>query len=522
MLRLLLASVSALAAIAGAPFASAQTIKVVMHSDVKALDPVWSGAYITRNHAYMIYDTLFAIDEKLQVKPQMVDKWEVSPDGLTWTFTLRDGLEWHDGAPVKAEDCVASLKRWSARDSMGQKLALSLQDYKIVDDRTFQIILKQKFGPLLEAIGKPSVVVPFMMPKRVAELDPMKQLDDTTGSGPFIFRKEEWKPGEKLVYVKNPKYKPRQEPMSGLAGGKVVSVDRVEWVWIPDSETQLNALLNGEIDMLESVSYDHLAVLEKNKDIRVITGRTPNQYVFRMNWLQPPFNNMKIRQAVTYALSQEEFLQGNIGDKRFYRTCKAMFTCDSPLATTAGMDGLIEGNVAKARELLKEAGYDGTVVVIPQPTDLGVIKQLAPVAKAQLERAGFKVDVQPMDWQSMVTRLTTKKGPPSEGGWNAFGTSWVQLDILDPLMTPNLITTGEKARGGWPSDEAMEKLRDKFAQATTEADKKAVAEEVQRHAMQIVTQIPLGEWFGASAVRANIGTRPVPPPITTFWGMTKK
>jgi len=522
MLRLLLASVSALAAIAGAPFASAQTIKVVMHSDVKALDPVWSGAYITRNHAYMIYDTLFAIDEKLQVKPQMVDKWEVSPDGLTWTFTLRDGLEWHDGAPVKAEDCVASLKRWSARDSMGQKLALSLQDYKIVDDRTFQIILKQKFGPLLEAIGKPSVVVPFMMPKRVAELDPMKQLDDTTGSGPFIFRKEEWKPGEKLVYVKNPKYKPRQEPMSGLAGGKVVSVDRVEWVWIPDSETQLNALLNGEIDMLESVSYDHLAVLEKNKDIRVITGRTPNQYVFRMNWLQPPFNNMKIRQAVTYALSQEEFLQGNIGDKRFYRTCKAMFTCDSPLATTAGMDGLIEGNVAKARELLKEAGYDGTVVVIPQPTDLGVIKQLAPVAKAQLERAGFKVDVQPMDWQSMVTRLTTKKGPPSEGGWNAFGTSWVQLDILDPLMTPNLITTGEKARGGWPSDEVMEKLRDKFAQATTEADKKAVAEEVQRHAMQIVTQIPLGEWFGASAVRANIGTRPVPPPITTFWGMTKK
>ena len=522
MFRLLLASVSALAAIAGAPFASAQTIKVVMHSDVKALDPVWSGAYITRNHAYMIYDTLFAIDEKLQVKPQMVDKWEVSPDGLTWTFTLRDGLEWHDGAPVKAEDCVASLKRWSARDSMGQKLALSLQDYKIVDDRTFQIILKQKFGPLLEAIGKPSVVVPFMMLKRVAELDPMKQLDDTTGSGPFIFRKEEWKPGEKLVYVKNPKYKPRQEPMSGLAGGKVVSVDRVEWVWIPDSETQLNALLNGEIDMLESVSYDHLAVLEKNKDIRVITGRTPNQYVFRMNWLQPPFNNMKIRQAVTYALSQEEFLQGNIGDKRFYRTCKAMFTCDSPLATTAGMDGLIEGNVAKARELLKEAGYDGTVVVIPQPTDLGVIKQLAPVAKAQLERAGFKVDVQPMDWQSMVTRLTTKKGPPSEGGWNAFGTSWVQLDILDPLMTPNLITTGEKARGGWPSDEVMEKLRDKFAQATTEADKKAVAEEVQRHAMQIVTHIPLGEWFGASAVRANIGTRPVPPPITTFWGMTKK
>src|SRR5712664_2797644 len=500
MRRSLLAFAAAFATVAAAPFASAQTIKAVMHSDVKILDPVFSGAYITRNHAYMIYDTLFAIDEKLQVKPQMVDSWTTSPDGLTWTFKLRDGLEWHDGTPVTSEDCVASLKRWAARDSMGQKLALSVQDYKIVDPKTFQIVLKEKFGPLLEAIGKPSVVVPFMMPKKTAE----------------------WKPGEKLVYVKNPKYKPRPEPMSGLAGGKVVSVDRVEWIWIPDGETQLNALLNGEIDMLESVSYDHLAVLEKNKDIRVITGRTSNQYVFRMNWLQPPFNNQKIRQAVTYALSQEEFLQANIGDKRFYRVCKAMFTCDTPLASTAGMDGLIEGNVAKARELLKEAGYDGTVVVIPQPTDLGVIKQLAPVAKSQLEKAGFKVEVQPMDWQSMVTRLTTKRGPPSEGGWNAFGTSWTQLDILDPLMTPNLATTCEKARSGWPCDEGMEKLRDKFVRATTPAEKKAVAEEVQTYAMQIVTHVPLGEWFAVSAVRANIGTTAVPPPVPVFWGMTKK
>ena len=290
---------------------------------------------------------------------------------------------------------------------MGQKLALSLQEYKVVDARTFQIVLKQKFGPLLDALGKPSVVVPFMMPKRVADLDPMKQLEDTTGSGPFIFKKDEWKPGEKLVYVKNPKYKPRPEPASGLAGGKVVNLDRVEWIWIPDAETQVNALLNGEIDMLESVASDHLPILEKNKDIRLIKGRASNQYVFRTNWLTPPFNNVKVRQAAAYALNQEEFLQANIGDKRFYRVCKAMFTCDSPLATTAGTEGMMEGNVAKARELLKEAGYDGTVVVMPQPTDLGVIKQLAPVAKSQLEKAGFKVEVQPMDWQSMVTRLTT-------------------------------------------------------------------------------------------------------------------
>jgi peptide/nickel transport system substrate-binding protein len=522
MRRLLLAATAALATTFASSIVFAQTFKVVMHSDLKVLDPIWSGAYIVRNYGYLVYDTLFAMDEKFQIKPQMVDKWEQSADGLTWTFTLRDGLEWHDGKPVTAEDCVASLKRWSARDSMGQKLAQSLQEYKVVNDKTFQIVLKEKFGPLLESIGKPSVVVPFIMPKRVAETDPFKQIDDYIGSGPFILKKDEWKPGEKTVFIKNPKYKPRPEPMSGLAGGKVVSLDRVEWVWIQDPTTQINALLNGEVDMLETVNYDSLGLVEKDKNVRVITGRTSNQYVFRMNWLTPPFNNQKIRQAAMVALSQEEFLQANIGDKRFYRTCKAMFTCDTPLATTVGMDDVLNGNAQKAREMLKEAGYDGTPILLLQPSDLDVIKQLPAVAKAQLERAGFKVEIQSMDWTTMVNRLVTKKGPPSEGGWNAFATSWTQVDILDPLMTPYLAANCDKARAGWPCDEGIEKLRDAYVRAATLEEKKAVVEQVQRRVAEVVTHVPLGEWFSVSAVRANIGTMAVPPPVTVFWGVTKK
>ena len=303
----------------------------------------------------------------------------------------------------------------------------------------------------------------------------------------------------------------------------MVKLDRVEWLWwIPDSETQLNALINGEIDVLESVNYDHLPVLEKAKGVKTMPSRTSNQYVFRMNWLQRPFNDVKVRQAVAYALSQTEFLEANIGDKRFYRTCKALFTCGTSLASEVGMEGLIEGNVAKAKQLLAEAKYDGTPVVIPQPTDLGVIKQLAPVAKSQLEKAGVKVEVQPMDWQSMVTRLTTKKGPPSEGGWSAFGTSRVQLDILDLLVTPNLAATCEKARAGWPCDAELEKLRDGFVAATTPAERKATFEAVQKYAMQVVTHVPLGEWVGVWALRTNIEPNPVPPPLLVFWGIGKK
>lgn len=513
---------AALAAMLAAPLASAQTFKVVMHSDLKVLDPIWSGAYIVRNHGYMVYDTLFAMDEHFAIKPQMVESWTTSDDGLTWTFKLRDGLEFHDGTPVTAEDCIASLKRWAVRDSMGLKLDQSTKEWKVIDPKTFQLVLKEKFGPVLESLGKPSVVVPFIMPKRIAETDPYKQIDDYTGSGPFILKKDEWKPGQVTVYVKNPKYKPRSEPASGLAGGKVVTLDRVEWVWIQDTETQVNALMRGEIDMIESVNYDALPVLEKEKSIRVISSKTSNQYVFRMNWLIPPFNNARIRQAAMVALSQEEFLQANIGDPRFYRVCKALFTCDTPLATEAGMENVLNGNAQKAREMLKEAGYDGSPVVLLQPTDLNVIKQLPIIAKAQLERAGFKVEVQAMDWNTMVSRLVTKKGPPSEGGWHAFGTSWVQVDILDPLMTPYLAATCDKARAGWPCDAKIEELRDRYVRAATLAEKKQVVEEVQRRVVEVVTHIPLGEWFGVSAVRSNVTTNAVPPPVTVFWGVTKK
>jgi peptide/nickel transport system substrate-binding protein len=240
-----------------------------------------------------------------------------------------------------------------------------------------------------------------------------------------------------------------------------------------------------------------------------------------MNWLQPPFNNVKARQAVTYALDQEEFLKASVGDPRFYRVCKALFTCDSPLETTAGMDGLLEGNAKKARELLAESGYDGTPIVVLQPYDLASLKQLAPVAKAQLERAGFKVDVQSADWQTTVGRIINKKGPPSEGGWNAFGTNWSRVDILDPLMTGYLGANCDKAYAGWPCDEKMEKLRDDYVRAPDFAAKKAIAEEVQRYAMQIVTHIPLGEWYSVMAWRNNVTTPKVFPPVTAFWGISK-
>jgi len=243
-----------------------------------------------RNHGYLIYDQLFALDAKLEPQAADGESWMVSDDKLTWTFKLRDGLKWHDGQVVTSTDVVPSIRRFTDKDVQGGLLAKVAQEMTAVDDRTFRIVLKEPFGLMLKTLAKSASVPLFVMPKRVAELPISQQISDTTGSGPFIFKKDEWKPGEKVVYVRNPDYKARPEPPSGLAGAKIAKLDRVEWISIPDGQTAINALLSGEVDMLEEPAHDLLPVLEKDKNVEIVAVNTlGSTYVLRFNWKQPPF-----------------------------------------------------------------------------------------------------------------------------------------------------------------------------------------------------------------------------------------
>jgi len=515
---ILAAACTAALAVAATPGFAQTTLRAVMHSDLKILDPIWTTAYIVRNHGYMIYDTLLAQDEKGAVKPQMVEKYDVSADNKTYTFTLRDGLLWHDGKPVTSEDCVPSIKRWAAKDALGQKLMSFVDSIDVVDPKTFTIKLKEPTGLVLLGLSKPSSNVPFMMPKRVAETDPNKQIDDFTGSGPFVFVKDEWKPGDKTVYVKFDKYKPRSEPPSGMAGGKVAKVDRVEWRAISDAQQAINALSKGEIDLVEQPSHDLLGTLKKDPGVDVIVSpQAKAQYVFRPNHLHKPFDNPKIRQALWYAFNQEDFLMATIGDENYIKPCKALFICDSPFGSTKGTDAILTSNVKKAQELLKEAGYDGTPVVLMHSTDLKVLTNLAPVAKSLMEKAGFKVDMQSMDWQTLVARRT-KKDAPDAGGWNAFLTSWVTADVMNPVSTGYLNSSCEKALFGWPCDPQMEKLRDDFARETDPAKQKEIAEAVQARNIEITAEIPVGEYVSPLAMRKNVkGLVIAPAPV--FWNL---
>ncbi len=509
--------VGSLVAVA-APALAETTLRAVMHSDLKILDPIWTTAYIVRDHGYMIYDTLLAQDEKGEIKPQMVEKYEAAADGKGYTFTLRDGLLWHDGQPVTSEDCIASIKRWAAKDSLGQKMMTFVDSMSAVDAKTFTIKLKESTGLVLLGLSKPSSNVPFMMPKRVAETDPNKQIEDFTGSGPFIFKRDEWRPGDKTVYVKFDKYKPRSEPASGMAGGKVVKVDRVEWRAISDAQQAVNALSKGEIDLVEQPSHDLLGTLKKDPNVSVIISPPLKaQYVFRPNHLHKPFDNPKIRQALWYAFNQEDFLMATIGDEQYIKECKALFICGTPLASTKGMDGLLTSNAKKAQELLKEAGYDGTPVVLMHSTDLKVLTNLAPVAKSLMEKAGFKVDMQSMDWQTLVARRA-KKDAPDAGGWNAFLTAWVAADVMNPVSTAYLNASCEKALFGWPCDAQLEKLRDDFAREADPAKQKAIAEAVQLRSIEVTPEIPVGEYVTPVAMRKNVKGFLIAP-VPVFWNI---
>ncbi|MGL4291750.1 MAG: ABC transporter substrate-binding protein [Phreatobacter sp.] len=503
------------------PAVAESTLRVALHSDLKIIDPVWTTALISTHHGFMIYDTLFATDEKMAVQPQMVESWTVSDDKLTFTFKLREGLEWHDGQPVTAEDCVASIRRWGARDGMGQKLMAVTSELRAVDARTFVLRLKEPYGLVLSTLGKASSNVLFIMPKRVAETDPNTQITETIGSGPFIFVRDQWKPGERAVYVRNPRYRPRAEPPSGMAGGKVVRVDRVEWIWLPDAQTQVNALLQGEIDLVEAPPHDLLPLIEKDPNITLaVLAPMGRQYALRFNVLHKPFNDARIRQAVAYAFNQEDFLQSTIGDPRYFRTCRSLYPCGSPLETEAGFEDKLQSNFVRARALLQEAGYDGTPVVLMQSTDVGSLANLAPVAKALLERAGFKVDLQAMDWQTLVSRRV-KKEPLSAGGWSAFLTSWGSIDVLDPASTSFLNASCERAAFGWPCDAELERLRDAFARETDPEAQKALAEAVQRREAVYPTHIQLGQYLQPTAYRRNL-TGVFAASNLALWNIEKK
>jgi len=498
-------------------------LRVVPHSNLSVLDPIWTTAYITRNYGYMVYDTLFSEDSKGRIRPQMVDTYTSSADLKTWRFKLRPGLKFHDGAKVTSADVVASIKRWGAKDAFGGVLMANVDSFDTPTEDHFVIKLKSPSGIVVDALGKVSSNVPFIMPARLANTPANEQVKEAIGSGPYKFVADEFVSGSKVVFEKFADYAPRTEAADGLAGGKVVNFDRVEWVIIKDAETAVNALRAGEVDMIEQLPFEKYYSVKKMDGIKVEDYSPAGlQYILRFNHTLPPFDNVKVRQAAMMALTQAAFIKIQVGVPELGRLCRSMYPCGTAYAdeNTGYFTG--KAQIKKARAMLKEAGYDGTPIVLMRPTDLSVIAKIPLVAEQQLKQAGFNVKLEQMDWASLVARRA-KKDPIGQGGWNIFLTAWNAADIASPL-TMAMFNVKAEGKGwfGWQENAEIESLKQKFAATTDMGEKKKIASTIQKIAFDTASHAPLGQYRSPAALRDNVVglLRTAGPPV--FWNMQKK
>ena len=493
------------------PAPAETTLRIVPQADLKILDTVFTTASVTSSHGYMIYDVLLSLDENLQPQPQMLESYERSDDGLLWKFTLRDGLIFHDGSPVQGADAAASIRRWAARMVAGQTMMQFAEDVAATGPRTFEIRFKKPFGPVLEALAAPENPL-FIYREEEAASATDEQIGVAIGSGPFRFMREEWEPGKKVVYVRNQDYVPRDEPPSGFAGGKVAKVDRVEWLYMPDSEAAVEALIAGEVDLIELAPAEFLPLLEASPDITVkTTDRIGSQAIMRPNHLIPPFDHPAARQALLYLVGdQSAYLAAMIGDPDATMPCWAVFVCGTPLASDAGIGAWVtsdrETNLAKARALLAEAVYDGEPVVLMDPTDAHLAHAQVEVTARNLRDAGVNVEVQELDWGTLVARGPVKDPPAEEtGGWNLFH-SWAgSLAMRSPLTNPSSATPCDQSNwSGWPCDEKLETLRLQFFTAATPEEQKAVVDRLQARFYEVVPYVPIGQFQALIAYRSSL------------------
>jgi peptide/nickel transport system substrate-binding protein len=481
-----------------------QSLRFAAQADLKILDPIWTTAYITRNHGYLVYDTLFGTDENLRIKPQMVDRTTVSADGMNYTFTLREGLRWHDGQPVTSEDCVESLKRWGKKDRFGQLLMVHTKKIAPIDNNKFTIELAERFGPVLDALGKPSSNVPFMMPARIASTPADEQIKEFVGSGPFKFIRNEWQPGEKVVYERNSDYVPRNEGPSGSTGGKKAYLDRIIWRYIPEPWDAAEDLAAGRVDWWEQPPLDFIPKIEQNPDLQTfLTDPLGSQGWLRPNFLHPPFNNRRAREALLYMVDQVTYLAWAIGQSQYYRPCYSVFACGGPFATTVGAEPIVRHDLARATQLVNESGYDGRPIVVPHVTDIPFLNAAAIVTRQRLESIGFKVILRPMDWStSLVVR--TRMEPPERGGWNLLHTWWLAEDVINPAVHFGVSGAGRNAWFGWPDIPLLEKLVTDWVLTTDQTNRKQLADEIQKVALSEVAYVPWGEWMQPTAFRKNV------------------
>lgn len=491
---------------------------------VKVLDPHFGGGGSTEFFQYKVYDSLFAFDENMVVQPQMAEKFTWNADKTMLTVTLRPGLKFHDGQPVRAADAVASLKRWSnGRRGTARIFKKFTKSIDVVDDKTLTWTLTEPFGMSMEVITSVRYP-PAIIPERLAKTPRNKQIKDFTGSGPYIFLPDEYVPGKQLHFKKFEDYVPRSEPPSFTAGGKKVHVKKLEWKIMKDDATRVAALRTGEIDLIQEVPHALRKDLLTDPNVVLKPLRTGRQGLIFINHLAPPFDNKKARQALLWLISQEETLTAITGDPALYQTCPSVWTCASPYATDVASEAIMKQDLEKAKQLMKEGGYNGQTIQVFQAGSTATFSN-ATVLAANLRKIGVKVQHQAMNRGAAIARRKNTVDPNRDPkkGWHIYVQATQEVTPSIPALMGLLQGDGCNKKGfyGWTCDERIGKLKVAFGQAKSEAERKKIAAELQKVVYDTVPYIQTGLYSNEAAYRSNVkGAVRAPSPI--YWNIRKE
>ena len=500
---------------------SANVLRFIPQADLNSLDPMWIPAINVRTHGYMVFDTLYGMDSQYRAVPQMVEGAKTENDGKLWSLTLRPGLVFHDGTPVLARDAVASIQRYCVRDPFGQALAAVTDEMSAPDDRTVQFRLKRAFPLLPDVLASTPLFMPAIMPERLAKTDPMKQVTEMIGSGPFRYLPDQAVRGSQYVYERFDKYLPRADGALGWTSGpKVVSIDRVEWHVIPDPATAFGAMQSGEMDWWEYASLDLLDAIQGTPGLKVeVTDPTGLIADIRMNQAIPPFNNPDIRRALLPAVVQQDYCVAMAGtNPSRWRWPVGFFIPGCPMASDVGLDLMTSPrDVVGAANRIKAAGYNGEKVVILSASNVPTATAASLVAADMLRHVGMNVDYEAMDWGTVATRRMSKQ-PTDKGGWSIWINPGPGLSQFNPVAN-TLLRTGPQAYFGWPQSDRLEELRNAWLAAPDLATEKQVAREIQRQAFIDLPMIPLGMYYQPTAYRDNVTG--ILPGFATFWNVRK-
>jgi peptide/nickel transport system substrate-binding protein len=462
------------------------TLRVTSQASIGSLDQVWTTAYVTAAVAVHMHERLFEWDEDLFPKPQLVDTWDLSSDGLTYTFTLRDGVTFHDGSAVTSDDAIQSLMRQMEGPHFAPKVMVDFTEdpaFEKVDNQTFKLMLAEPFGQVIATFSAPWGGGPIL-PKSLAETPASEKLTTFTGTG--AYKLEKWDVGNQIVLERYDDYRSRPEPGSYLAGGHAAYLDRIVWLEVPDEETKMAGLETGEWDVVDGASLDFFQRSRQNPDLTVRVYKPGHRSVLPINQIDPPFNNQKMRQALQAGLNIEAIMAA-MGDPELVGLCPALFHCGTPLESNVGAELYNESDLEKAQRLMEEAGYAGETIIYLNPTDYATITPIGLATKPQLEQLGFTVDFPAYDWATLVTLLRDKEN------WSLF-TSWIAhwSEGGDPLRVGFLFPEGGPAN---PQHSGYKDLILEYATAQDLAGKRAAIDKIQALWFEDVPMIYLGTWF---------------------------